>query len=249
MNSFESGISNEIDSTERIAELAGVFSDPTRVKIVFLLGRESEGASTMDICTRLGLYQPRISSHLAILLKYKIVSVSERGRQRIYSVNPKAYSFLRGLSDVTSDRVIKKRTASRGALKEVMANSEIRQCRSCYDHLAGVAGVELLQDMLKLGWLLEEDDEGREKSSKILYKLTERGTSLLRERGVDIDRATRSTSRKFAYGCLDWTERAPHLGGSLGKEVLDSIISNGFVARKKGTRALRIAKPVLSWIK
>ncbi len=243
-------ISDEIDSTERIAELAGVFSDPTRVKIVFLLGRESGGASTMDICTRLGLYQPRISSHLAILLKHKIVSVSERGRQRIYSVNPKAYSFLRGLSDVTSDRAIKKRVASRGALKEVRANSEIRQCRSCYDHLAGVAGVKLLQDMLKLGWLLEEEDEGgEEENSKILYKLTERGSSSFRERGVDIDRATKSTSRKFAYGCLDWTERAPHLGGSLGKEVLDSIISSCIVARKKGTRALRIAKPISSWMK
>jgi DNA-binding transcriptional ArsR family regulator len=236
----------DFDSAEKIAELARVFSDPTRVRIVFLLGQESEGASTMDICTRLGLYQPRISSHLAILLKHNIVTVSERGRQRIYSVNPKAYSFLRDLSDVTSDRVIKKRVASRGALKEVRMNSEIRQCRGCYDHLAGVAGVNLLQEMLKLGWLLEEDDEN---SKKISYKLTERGSSSLRERGVDIDWAEKSKSRKFAYGCLDWTERAPHLGGSLGKAILDSIISRGVVARRKGTRALSITRPISSWTK
>lgn len=199
----------------------------------------------MDICTRLGLYQPRISSHLAILLQHKIVSVSERGRQRIYSVDPKAYSILKGLSEVVSDPAVFKRrsAASRGAMKEVRSNSEIRQCRSCYDHLAGVAGVKLLQDMLKLGWLLEEED-----SNKISYKLTERGSSSLRKRGVDIDRAT-TKNRKFAYGCLDWTERAPHLGGSLGKAIFDSIISSGIVARKKGTRALRIARPISSWTK
>jgi DNA-binding transcriptional ArsR family regulator len=248
---LESIIVKEIESAERIAKLSSIFSDPTRVKILLLLGQEPEGATTMDICTRLGLYQPRISSHLAILLKHEMVAVSESGRQRIYSVNPKVSSLLKSLSEI-SEPVVKRRTVlstSREAMKEVRMNSEIRQCRSCYDHLAGVAGVKLLQDMLKLGWLLEEDQRTSGAVSKISYKLTERGSSSLRERGVDLDDAKKSKSRKFAYGCLDWTERAPHLGGSLGKAVLDSIISTGIVGRKKGTRALNTVKPISSWLR
>lgn len=244
-------ILKEIDSNERIAELAGIFADPTRVKIVFLLSQESEGASTMDICTRLGLYQPRISSHLAILLKHGIVSVSERGRQRIYSVNPEISHILKGLSEI-SNPAIKHETAfsaSRGAMKEVRMNSEIRQCRSCYDHLAGVAGVKLLEDMLRVGWLSKDTAKSSRNTTKSFYKLTENGSKSLRERGVDIERAAKSKSRMFAYGCMDWTERSPHLGGSLGKAVLDSIISSGIVERKKGTRALRMAKPILSWMR
>jgi hypothetical protein len=39
------------------------------------------------------------------------------------------------------------------AAREVRRNSPIRQARTCHDHLAGVAGVSLMDAMLQRGWL------------------------------------------------------------------------------------------------
>ena len=46
--------------------------------------------------------------------------------------------------------------------------------------------------------------------------------------------------RRIAYCCLDWSEKRLHLGGVLGGALLGSMISQGPLARKPGSRALEI---------
>ena len=41
------------------------------------------------------------------------------------------------------------------AAREVRRNTLLRQGRTCYDHLAGVVGVQLLEALLQRGWLEE----------------------------------------------------------------------------------------------
>jgi hypothetical protein len=50
----------------------------------------------------------------------------------------------------------------------------------------------------------------------------------------------RGARRRFAYGCLDWSERRPHLGGSLGSAVLGCFLERGWVKRELDSRALEI---------
>jgi DNA-binding PadR family transcriptional regulator len=88
----------------------------------------------------------------------------------------------------------------------------MRQTRTCYDHLAGVAGLQLLDAMLQCGWLEPQESE---ENSRSLYHLTPQGTQALQERGVDVIRAAQ-TRRRFAFGCMDWTERRVHLAGCWG---------------------------------
>jgi DNA-binding transcriptional ArsR family regulator len=234
------------DPSINIAKFAGLFSDATRVKILLLLSQEKDGATTMDICTRLGLPQPRVSSHLSILLQPGVVSVDERGRQRVYTLGSRMVaSLVNGLASLSVPRGRKALQVSARALKEVRSNSSIRQCRSCYDHLAGVAGVELLDKMLEFGWLLKAAEKA--KGGRVLYGMTPRGAESLRMRGVDVGGASKS-NRMFAFGCPDWTERRPHLGGSLGRAILDSALAGGIVERKSGTRTLRLVKPISSLI-
>ena len=234
---------------ERAAELAKVFCDPTRTNIVELLMQNANGMTTMDICTRLGVLQPRVSAHLSILLDHEVVSVSDRGRQRVYTlVSRKFGSIVRSLASVSTFSHGEKSFPSPEALRHVRNNSEIRQCRTCYDHLAGIAGVELLQGMLKAGWLVTCARGRLEASDRRVYRLTRLGSTSLKERGVNIASAI-SSSRAFAYGCQDWTERRPHLGGSLGSAIFDSILLRGLVARNQGTRAVRMLRPISSWVK
>jgi hypothetical protein len=51
---------------------------------------------------------------------------------------------------------------SHQAAREVRRNSSIRQARTCYDHLAGVVGVTLMDTMLQQGWLeVSKGSKGR----------------------------------------------------------------------------------------
>ena len=233
------------DAGNRIAEFAGLLANPMRAKILYLLAKERGGMTTMDICTRFGQPEPRVSSNLAILLDGGVVSVQPRGRQRVYTLSSeRVASLVNGIASLSAPR---EKKTSAGGRREVRDNLSIRQCRSCYDHLAGVAGVELLAKMLELGWLKAGVERREGMENRELYRLTPLGSSSLRQRGVDVERAS-GAKRAFAYGCLDWTERRPHLGGSLGRAVLDSMLSKGVVRRRPGTRALKTGKPVSAWL-
>ena len=134
--------------------------------------------------------------------------------------------------------------APRSAQAERLVRRDVplRHARSCYDHLAGVAGVRLLDELLRLGWLVEDDAAG----PRARYCLTPEGEVALVARGVDVA-AARRARRRFAYACLDWTERRPHLGGALAAAILDALSATGYVAREGEGRELRVPRPLDRW--
>lgn len=129
------------------------------------------------------------------------------------------------------------------AAREVERNTALRQARTCYDHIAGVAGVTLLDIILDNGWVQPEieEDGGRRR-----YRLTSKGDAEFCRRTVDIASARRS-NRCFAFGCMDWTERRDHLAGALGAAVLNALISNGIIRRHPHTRKVTMLRPLDYW--
>jgi DNA-binding transcriptional ArsR family regulator len=229
-----------MDQAKIIARMAKILSDATRVRLLALLVEEP--ASVNDLATQLALDQPRVSSHLAILRKAELVMVEKVGRQNIYRVadQSKLVTALDTIQDLGSDHGSP--WISAGAAREVRQNSPIRQSRTCYDHLAGVAGVELTRAMLDRGWLRPEDDGPRPN-----YQLSDSGVQALTDRGVDCGGAMHKR-RKFAYGCPDWTERRPHLGGSLGAAILDALIDKGYVRQDDESRVVHLMKSLDGWL-
>jgi len=69
--------------------------------------------------------------------------------------------------------------------------------------------------------------------------LTINGTTAFEALGVDVD-ATRTLRRRFAYACVDWSERRPHLGGALGAAVLNVALKRKWVLQDLDGRALGI---------
>ena len=130
---------------------------------------------------------------------------------------------------------------SPGAAREVRRNSAMRQARTCYDHLAGVAGVQLLEVMLRLDWLQPQDN------GHAGYRLTPLGTEGFAARGMDISHICKAR-RRFAYGCLDWTERRPHLRGALGAAILETLGTAGVIRRVTGSRAVVVLQPLTYWL-
>src|SRR5438309_5164320 len=73
------------------------------------------------------------------------------------------------------------------------------------------------------------------------YDLTEKGTKALATLGIDIG-ALRSLRRRFAYACVDWSERRPHVGGAVGAAVLNVALQQEWVLRDLDSRALTITR-------
>ena len=132
-----------------------------------------------------------------------MVSVETAGRQRVYRVDAArvkaVLEALHALAPTPPRR-------SPQATREVRRNTAMRQARTCYDHLAGMVGVQLLEAMLRRAWLAPDE---RQEHPRCLYRPTPHGTQALGERGVDVVRAQKAR-RRLAFGCLDWTERRAH---------------------------------------
>jgi len=237
------------DNLRRITELGTIMADETRVRLLrFLL---ETPATTSELVVRLGHDQPRVSAHLATLRRSGLVSVSVVGRQHVYAIKSDGVadairSFFQ-LASLSSSTFRRSRRISRTALREVGRDSPIRRARTCYDHLAGVAGVKLLDEIVKRGWVEESEVGGR---GRTIFNLTKKGRKLLERLNVQFAEP-RGSKRLFAYGCLDWTERRYHLGGFLGKAVLDSLLAERVVektGRRNVSRAITIRKPIVQWI-
>jgi hypothetical protein len=156
----------------------------------------------------------------------RLVNVLVQGKHRFYSLaGPDVARALEGLSVLASGTRTKflPRTPSR-----------LRVARTCYDHLAGTIGV-LLHDRFKtLGWL-HAGPKGKDRA----YDLNFDGTKALEGLGIDVE-ATRALRRRFAYACLDWSERRPHLGGALGGALLKVALKRKWVIPDLDSRALDI---------
>jgi DNA-binding PadR family transcriptional regulator len=166
-----------------------------------------------------------------------LVAPTTIGRHRAYHADAGRVKPLLDALYATGPAAVLK--PSPRATRERGGDTPLRRARTCYDHLAGVAGVGLLEAMEKRGWLRTEPGPG--------YALTTAGTRALERRGVAVDVA-RVSRRRFAPACLDWTERRPHLGGALGAAVLGALRRRGYVRRRARGRAVRIARPLTTWL-
>lgn len=224
---------------QAVAQTAQALADETRIRLLAIL---HEGDATVnDLSTRLNLAQPRVSTHLALLRRAGLVSVATDGRQHTYHVDAARIGEMFAALGGTMATTMTQPKRSAEADRAVRRDMPIRQARTCYDHLAGVAGVRLLDALLERGWLAAEA------GPRPRYRLTPEGETALRARGVRLDEARRAR-RMFAFGCLDWTERRSHLGGALGAAILDALADAGAVQRDGTGRIILLTQPLDDWL-
>ncbi|MEQ1717202.1 MAG: hypothetical protein ABL907_14670, partial [Hyphomicrobium sp.] len=114
-------------------------------------------------------------------------------------------------------------------------DAALRKARTCYDHFAGQLGVALADALVDRGWVELTSDAGI---------LTEAGVTFLGEIGLNIApmlaSGTKRSGRALCRPCLDWSERRPHLAGSLGAALCVHSMEQGWTRRIQGTRAVDI---------
>lgn len=123
------------------------------------------------------------------------------------------------------------------ALREVRRDTLLRRARTCYGHLAGVAGVSLMDRLIDNRWI--EPSAAEPDAPRIYYALTAEGTMALERMGVAIPEP--KNRKPVAFSCLDWTERRYHLGGALGRAIVDTLVFEGRISRVADSRVVELA--------
>lgn len=197
-----------------------------------LMGGQALTAS--ELAYRAGVTAQTTSGHLAKLTEVGLLSLARQGRHRYYRLaSPLVGRMLESMMAVASTQSPPRyRPASR-------IDDDLRQARTCYDHLAGRLGVALADALTGRGYVRLSEDGGT---------TTRRGEKFLAGWGIDLAAAA-DQRRSFCRPCLDWSERRPHIAGALGAQLADRCLALDWVQRRKDSRALTITRQGLRGFK
>jgi DNA-binding transcriptional ArsR family regulator len=194
-------------------------ADPLRLRVVDRLWQGGP-ATPSRIAAELDVPLPQLSNHLRRLREAGLVSAERSGRQATYALTDPGLEVLLPLLDRITGRL----AGPRAEAGEVPS-------RTCYDHLGGRIGVGLYR-------ALRERDALRDRPDGTV-ELGPAAAETFGGLGVDVA-ALDPGRRRFAFECLDATERAPHLAGALADELAAALIGRGWVARETGGRTIEL---------
>jgi DNA-binding transcriptional ArsR family regulator len=213
------------DADATVSRIAAAIGEPARARILYCL-MDARGRTSTELAVVAGVSPSTASAHLNRLRGEGLVKVLVQGRHRYYSLAGR--SVARALEALS--------VLAGGSRKAFVPStpSGLRDARTCYDHMAGRLAVGLLERFTALHWL-----SGGSSADQGAYDLTKDGVKALEALGIDLESA-RTRRRRFAYACLDWSERRPHLGGALGAAILEVSLKRSWVARELDSRALEV---------
>jgi DNA-binding transcriptional ArsR family regulator len=207
-----------------VPRIAAAIGEPARARMLYCL-MDGRARTSTELAVVGGVSPSTASVHLARLKAARLVNVLVQGKHRYHSLNGESVGVALEALNVLAGRprhAFASRTPSR-----------LRAARTCYDHMAGAVAVALHDRFLTLKWLTAASggDNG--------CVLTGTGAEAFETLGIDVE-ATRTLRRRLAYGCLDWSERRPHLGGALGAAFLTLALRKKWVAPDLDSRALTV---------
>jgi DNA-binding transcriptional ArsR family regulator len=215
---------NAHDPDTAVAPIAAAIGEPARARMLYSLV-DGRARTSTELAIVADVTPSTASVHLQRLRAQRLVKVLAQGKHRYYSLDrPDVAAALEALNVLAGgeDAAFVPNTPLR-----------LRDARTCYDHIAGRLGVALFDCFTARGWLTASS------RANASCDVTAQGSRAFEALGIDVA-AARSCRRKFAFGCLDWSERRPHLGGALGAGVLHLAIRRRWVVQDMDSRILRM---------
>jgi DNA-binding transcriptional ArsR family regulator len=210
-----------------VSRIAAAIGEPARARMLGCL-MDGHARTSTELAMVAEVSPSTASVHLSRLKAADLVRVLVQGKHRYYSLQgPQVAAVLEGLSILAG-----------GSRHDFVpaTPSRLRAARTCYDHMAGTVAVALHDRFKSLGWL-----SICAKRTDNAYHLTQDGTKAFEAMGIDVEGA-RMLRRRFAFACLDWSERRPHLGGALGAALLKLALERKWLAQDLDSRALSVTK-------
>lgn len=214
-----------MQEAHEIAAAAAVLGDPTRVAMLMAL-MDGRALTATELAVAGEVSASTASTHLARMTDAGWLIMVKQGRHRHFRLAGPAFAdIIENLQ--TANAIHRPSTIHTGPHDQAL-----RHARTCYDHLAGTRGVQLLEAMCRRG--LMGDCDGT-------LTLTMDGASWCSGLGIDLS-LLRSARRPLCRPCLDWSERRMHLAGALGAALLERLIALGHLRRHLEGRTLDVTR-------
>jgi DNA-binding transcriptional ArsR family regulator len=207
----------------RLSRIAAAIGEPARTRMLCCL-LDGHARTSTELAAVADVAPSTASVHLARLKEARLVKILAQGKHRYYSLeNAEVGEALEALMIVAG-----------GSRESFVPNTppRLRAARTCYDHMAGAVAVSLHDRLRERRWIVSP--AGAED-----YEISGEGGAALERLGIDV-RAARSSRRRLAYPCVDWSERRPHVGGALGAALLALAVRRKWVDRDLDSRILSV---------
>jgi DNA-binding transcriptional ArsR family regulator len=222
-----------------VAAVAQLFADRSRAAVMMAL-YDGRALPASLLASEAGVSASTISGHLSQLLDAGLVQVERHGRHRYYRLaGSQVAEILERLAVFSAPKPVR-------SLRDGNRGKALRAARTCYDHLAGRLGVEIMSTMIARGYLEGGDGEFRPETARrdrlsaygrdVTYGITRSGGLFLDGLNITIPPARRPTVRY----CVDWSEQRHHVAGSLGRALLDRALADGWIVRAPRGRAVHV---------
>src|SRR5579872_2855521 len=188
-----------------VAKIAAAIGKPACARMLYSL-LDGHARTSTELALVAEVSSSTGSVHLAHLKEQHLVRVLAQGKHRYYRLeNDEVAAALEALAVVAG---------SSGKPFTPNTPTALRTARTCYDHMAGSVAVALHDCLTARMWLVPQLPVSD------AYEVTTQGVEALQRIGLDV-KGAQAPRRRFAYACVDWSERRPHLGGSLGAALLE----------------------------
>jgi DNA-binding transcriptional ArsR family regulator len=222
-----------------IAAVASLLADAGRARVLLALA-DGRALPAGTLAAEAGVAASTASEHLAKLLAGGLLSVEQHGRHRYYRLaGSHVARVVEALAQLAPAQPIR-------SLRQGTRAQQLRDARTCYDHLAGRLGVAIMARLLRAGHLSGGDGTfdpvqathdrlsapGRD---EVNYHITPSGNKFLTAFGVALP--PQPTPIRY---CVDWTEQRHHLAGAAGRALLHRLTQLRWVQPAATHRALTV---------
>jgi DNA-binding transcriptional ArsR family regulator len=221
-----------------IAAIGALVADPARCRILLALG-DGRALPASRLASEAGVGAPTTSSHLRKLTDAGLLAVEAHGRHRYYRLaGAEVADLIEALGRLAPAVPVR-------SLRQGTRAQALREARTCYDHLAGRLGVDIMSALIDRGHVAGGDgvydpaatrhDPRAGYGRDLDYAVTDAGWAFLDDLGVEIP-----PRRRIVRYCVDWSEQRHHLSGALGRGLLDRLLEMDWIRRADAGRAVRI---------
>jgi DNA-binding transcriptional ArsR family regulator len=208
---------------DALAKAAKLLAEPARAAmLVKLMGGRAFPAGQLALIAHVS--PQTASEHLARLTEAGFLTAHRYGRHRYFELaNEEVAHAVESLLVLSAPSRAK-------AIHPALGT--IEYARTCYAHLAGWLGVAITDALQREGYLTPV--RGR------AFAVTDQGRVWFEERGISLTRPSAVADVKLARQCPDWTERRPHIAGTLGVALYKRFAELGWVAPTPKSRAVSV---------
>ena len=203
-----------------LTSIASLLGDRTRARMLMTL-MDGRAWTATELALAGGVSPSTASSHLQRLVRAGVLEIRRQGRHRYFRIaSPDHARAIEGLTTLAP--------SNGHVMRAGPSDVQLRNARVCYDHLAGAAGVKLLERLRDRAIVTGDDDTPG---------LTPKGEAWCIKVGLQLD-GHNGRSRPLLRTCLDWSERRSHLAGALGAAILERLLDRRYARRVRDSRAV-----------